>query len=329
TRQQVLPTDTLLDIFDASERTDLDAWNIVSRQYIQLIRRAKPLRTVDEVTLSRDGRKKVYRTVFFYVDEEERQLELWESSSNAADHIAFFFLALRFCHIDGPLKIRSVSIDRDFLSGLTSVKNDFTFNGSLLSLDSHACKQEDVEPLDALCAFPSLRALNYSTLQFLCPWPCTVKDEFLSSLASRGIFEIGCVMGVPGVFDNGLPGQDVTEDGILDFCFGDYDDGGKERLLHVTDAQLTSQFVRRLVEACRASKSNHKLTLKIAISELMGDLELAVDGMEDSAKDGSKWELSVDGMDLRVLYHPWGTRYDMHGLIRCVRNHGRQACPLF
>ncbi|KAH7722981.1 hypothetical protein AAVH_09453 [Aphelenchoides avenae] len=326
TRQQVLPTDTLLDIFDASERTDLDAWNIVSRQYIQLIRRAKPLRTVDEVTLSRDGRKKVYRTVFFYVDEDERQLELWDASSNAADHLAFFFLALRFCYIDGPLKIGSVSIDREFLSGLTS-QGRFHF--------------QRLAPQFGLgrLRFGRHRAVGCSLRVPVAKNPQQIDAAVPASVAPHGerrLPQVACfawnlrdrMRGGSARRVRQRPARRGCHRGF-DFCFGDYDDGGKERLLHVTDAQLTHHFIRNLVEACRASKSNHKLTLKIAISEVMDDLELAVDGMEDSAKDGSKWELSVDGMDLHILYHPFGTRYDSHGLFRCVRNHGRKACSLF
>lgn len=105
--------------------------------------------------------------------------------------------------------------------------------------------------LDALCSFPSLRTLNQSTFEFVRPW--TVNDGFLKSLASRGIFEVGDVRRTPFHVANGIPGGKITEDGIIDYCFGVYDDGGKGRRLHVADPQLSPQFIDKLVEVRRNS----------------------------------------------------------------------------
>lgn len=40
----------------------------------------------------------------------------------------------------------------------------------------------------------------------------------------------------------------ITEKGILDFCFGAYDNDGKERLLNLTNPQLSPQFVSKFVQ---------------------------------------------------------------------------------
>ncbi|KAH7717307.1 hypothetical protein AAVH_15254 [Aphelenchoides avenae] len=256
TRQQILSTGTLLDIFDACERFDFDNWNVVSRQYIQAIRRARPLRTVKEVALSYDGSKKVYKTAFFFKNPDEGEdgslFVLRDSHSYEADHLAFFFKSLRFCYVDGPLNLGrwSISIDQEFVKCLKSIMGDFLFKDSLLTLGSYASDYRNLptaeELLDALCSFPSLRALNKSTFEFVSPWRGPVDDGFLKSLASRGIFEVGNVTGPPREVANGIRGQGITEDGIIDYCFGDYDDGGKGRRLHITDPQLSPQFIPKL-----------------------------------------------------------------------------------
>ncbi|KAH7710897.1 hypothetical protein AAVH_17204 [Aphelenchoides avenae] len=223
-----------------------------------------------------------------------------------------------------------MNIDREFLKSLKSIKDDFLVTDSLLALNWHYSDSENCtteELLDALCAFP-LRALNKSTIDFIQArrgyLHHEVVDGFLQMLASRGIFRLGDVTGQPDRFDNGIEAENVTEDEILDYCFGDYDDGGKGRLLHISRPQLSPKFVSKLIEACRASKSNHKLKLMITKNFIEGVEHEGVvpNGEEFSGPRGARWELTIDELSLRIAFYPPNQRHTryMNGLILCERN---------
>lgn len=98
----------------------------------------------------------------------------------------------------------------------------------------------DVNVLDLMAAFPSFRRIFFPTcsLRDLLLERFEINDEFLRSVATRGIWDLGL-----------MPGKKLTDEGILDFAFGDYADDGKGRKANIESVTLLSpQFITKIVK---------------------------------------------------------------------------------
>ncbi|KAH7698461.1 hypothetical protein AAVH_34446, partial [Aphelenchoides avenae] len=105
---------------------------------------------------------------------------------------------------------------------------------------------EDVSVLDLIAAFPSVRLLFFDSsysLRHLLLERFEINDDFIRSLITRGIWKIFY-----------LPGEKLTEAGILDFAFDDYQDDGKGRELYAQSVTLSPQFLTNITKRRRSSK---------------------------------------------------------------------------
>lgn len=114
---------------------------------------------------------------------------------------------------------------------------------------------EDVDPYDVITSFPSFRRhIATSTLASLVKHAGRLDDALLRSLAARGLWNV-CIPdekekwgGWAEVLQQ-VDGSHITEDGVLDFAFGDYEDDEEGRALKVSlEVPLSLQFFEKLVE---------------------------------------------------------------------------------
>jgi hypothetical protein len=98
-RQQVLPNDTLVEVFNYSERADLDQWGIVCLQYDAAAQRAEPLRQVTSVALQYEATKRIYEARF-YDKKLDEPVSFWNASESFVTALCRpYFLYL------GPVKL--------------------------------------------------------------------------------------------------------------------------------------------------------------------------------------------------------------------------------
>lgn len=104
---------------------------------------------------------------------------------------------------------------------------------------------ESVTPLEFINAFPSFSV-------FVCrgskPFvqPQFANDALLKCFAEKGVWEHWVRYCSDGAF---------TEEGILDFCLGDYPPNEHYRHLHVENASLSTTFLQQIIEVCWAFQS--------------------------------------------------------------------------
>ncbi|KAH7702486.1 hypothetical protein AAVH_30354, partial [Aphelenchoides avenae] len=201
-----------------------------------------------------DGRndKKVYQAVFRYA-QHGRTINVCKFSKAFKRIVETFVSYLRFCFVRGTIEIgcsrETLNIGQEFVERLKSIHGNYNCTKS-----SVCCGKISIMPgldvFDLVCAFPHYRTMNTDTLKLLREH-VGLNDGLLRSLASRGIWSqrdlrTRNVM----ISRSGMDGKEITEDGILDFAFGDYsgDEGG--RRLHVNEPQISSRFISKLVEQC-------------------------------------------------------------------------------
>ncbi|KAH7707566.1 hypothetical protein AAVH_25200 [Aphelenchoides avenae] len=219
-RQQVLPSDTLLDVFNFSGRRDLDKRIVVSRQYYSVIQRAQPLRRVEDVLFYYDSYNKEYRAVFRYA-QHGRTIAVRKFSKAFKRIMEIFVSYLRFCFVRGTIEIgdtgETLYIGQDFVGRLKSIRGDYNctkrpvFYGKISLMPG-------LDVFDLICAFPHYRTINKDTLRFL-QGHVGLNDDLLRSLASRGIWSQTNVRACNEMHRSGMDGKEITEDGILDFAF--------------------------------------------------------------------------------------------------------------
>ncbi|KAH7662501.1 hypothetical protein AAVH_43538, partial [Aphelenchoides avenae] len=155
---------------------------------------------------------------------------------------------------------------------------------------------------DLFCAFPSHRAVSSSTLSFLCPNYKDSSDAFLRSLADHDVWDVGNM------------GQSVfmpaTDEAILDFAFSARsDDDGVRRLSIITD-NVSSQFLAKLVKACRECQRAHPLDINVEAEADFDIDELSMNGELHTVEDGDYrgcpiWKFRFeDLLDFEVVYLP-------------------------
>lgn len=100
---------------------------------------------------------------------------------------------------------------------------------------------EGIDHLQLLTAFPSFHALNCNTLQFLLDGSRVnfIDDTFLDALTAHGICDLGT---------NRLRFDNVSEQALINFAFGGYEDGGRVRTLKANKAQVSAQFLQNFAQ---------------------------------------------------------------------------------
>lgn len=112
---------------------------------------------------------------------------------------------------------------------------------------------EDVDPFEVITSFPSFRYIALHTLASLIKHIGHVDDALLSSLAAHRVWSVW----IPHAKESGewatIPYQvgesRITEDGVLDFAFGDYRDDEEGRALRIVpEVPLSPEFFEKLVK---------------------------------------------------------------------------------
>ncbi|KAH7715389.1 hypothetical protein AAVH_17223, partial [Aphelenchoides avenae] len=285
TLRDVLPKETIVDVFDFSTREDLDDWTTVSRKFHKSTQNAQPLRRVHRVTLtcrevtcpSHFIKRKQYEAVFYLKGTDEPQDGRVAKNFIEPDVISIctpFFSCLRFCCVKTGVIVRSFPIDRAFVDDLKAINKDFHTEVGFPACEWYNVSfAEDVDPYDAITSFPSFRRIAFSTLASLVKHFGGPNDALLCSLAVHGVWcvRIPDEKVVPHVGESR-----ITEDGVLDFAFGDYEDDEEGRRLETfPEVALTPQFFEKLEKAseagpsdqskiaCRNCKSIHKTEVVI------------------------------------------------------------------
>lgn len=110
---------------------------------------------------------------------------------------------------------------------------------------------DDVNPLDLLSSFPSFRSLNRGTCLLL-RTRFRADDAYLKALALRGIWDHSDLLGVD---ESILHSGSITDEGMLDFAFGDYGNDPDDRYLVLNRPSMSPQFLNKLVEVSLDAKS--------------------------------------------------------------------------
>ncbi|KAH7696482.1 hypothetical protein AAVH_36445 [Aphelenchoides avenae] len=238
-RQQVLPAESLLDVFNYVDRRTLDGANVVS---------------------PRD--QSFHVTVYFkraYVDltkgrmyNERNALEMVADDMEEA--VVTFFRFLRFCNVSGSIRLYHLRIEQIFVEQLKAVAMHFLCDGSNLELNDVSLA-DDVHAFDLLLAFPSFRELDHNTYDFL-EQRVGNGDDLLKA----------------------LEGSEFSEAAVLDYLFGDYKDDGEVRELKIDFPALSKKLLINLVQACRERRSELKIALNITTCDDFDVDELAANG---------------------------------------------------
>lgn len=100
---------------------------------------------------------------------------------------------------------------------------------------------DGVTPIEFFRALPDFHVLvSRGAKAFVAP--DNANDALMKLLARKGVFEHW----VRYCSDGGL-----TEEGLLDFCLGDYPLNERYRHLHVENASVSPRFIQKIVEVSR------------------------------------------------------------------------------
>ncbi|KAH7716683.1 hypothetical protein AAVH_15865 [Aphelenchoides avenae] len=304
-RQQVLPAESLLDVFNYVDRRTLDGANVVSYAYNTAAQQASPLRRVKNAHLFLNPRDQTFHvTVYFkraYVDmtkgriyNERNALEMVADDMEEA--VGIFFRFLRFCNVTGSIRLYHLRIQQLFVDQLKEVAMHFLCEGYNLELND-VTLADDVNTFDLLLAFPSFRKLNYNTYDFL-KQSVGNGDELLKAVAARAAFYLFA--------DWPLDGSEFSEAAVLDYLFGDYKDDGEVRELEIDLPTFSKKLLINLVRACRERRSELKIDLKIETFDDLDVDELA-NGLKPPSDSGVPcvWRFRFDDLpELNIQYKP-------------------------
>ncbi|KAH7701639.1 hypothetical protein AAVH_31224 [Aphelenchoides avenae] len=304
-RKMRLPEESLMDVFSFCGRFVLDNMNTVSRQFDATIRVADSLRSVDIVALGYDRDVEAYQVVFTSTvyDEDDtwrtknKKVQLLKDVGSAIQVADFFFRSLRFCFVETFIRIERFHIDQTFVDRLREIKQDYRRLGEESPRFSEVTVADDVSVLDVLAAFPSVRLLFFDSsshsLRHLLLKRLEINDVFLHLLAIRGIWKVFY-----------LPGEKLTEAGILDFAFDDYEDDGKGRELYAQSVTLSPQFLTNITKRRRSAKRDLLVDVILDMPCHVGLDELT---LRQPEKVGSMRCWTFQFMDLRNF----GIHYQM------------------
>lgn len=109
------------------------------------------------------------------------------------------------------------------------------------SFDLHL--KDSLAVLEFLASFPSFPCLWSSSGMFKA---VGIDDSLIRFLARQGIWEQRTDSGRSPIW---WPcGGAISEDAIIEYCFGCYDQDGRKRKLFVSQPKLSPRFLQKLIE---------------------------------------------------------------------------------
>ncbi|KAH7712948.1 hypothetical protein AAVH_19727 [Aphelenchoides avenae] len=310
--RQLMPLESMRDVFAYTGRGDLDNWTIVSKEFGRRTRSDAPLRAVKSIHEYRHAGAGPYESVF--VDQFHAR-EVGKTSEDLEEVLEFFFGGLRRCYVERYVSIQDIPVTEDFITSMRAIKHNWICQGGqvlLLSLDL------DVDVFELLRAFPCLQSISQQTLRFLSKHfrpqegAARIDDALLGKLSSLVVREIGAIKDRGGLTDNG----------ILNFLFAnnEYADGAEQRRgMELRGAKaLSRQFVLKLVKACR--ETNHPFELYLTFGRRIHfDLRQFAEEVRQGTLRGRHFD------DTRV----WEFHFDdPHGLEVMIQDGGHRSGTL-
>ncbi|KAH7718022.1 hypothetical protein AAVH_14533 [Aphelenchoides avenae] len=264
----VLHVETLIVVLQFLKRRELDSGTIACRRFRTAVGCITDiLRVVSSVSfglrLETDGFR------FAYVLDEMLQqrntrsgrlqsmIELELTDDDIGDLLDLFINSLRYYFISSEIIMNGITFDAQFAARLESISGKCVIS-NLRLIDVRM--GNDVTLLDIFRRLPAFDLSEPQTLQLEGTAPrCTIKrvpinDETLKWLASSGIWYHG---------GNIWPTDGVTEDGILDYFFGDYPNDDADKDLQVDKPGVSQNFINVFLEARRNSPKTFHFRLKL------------------------------------------------------------------
>ncbi|KAH7712947.1 hypothetical protein AAVH_19726 [Aphelenchoides avenae] len=321
-RRQLMPVDSMLDVFAFIGRGDLDNWTTVSKEFGRRTRSAAPLRKVKSIHVYRNAGGGPYEAVF--VDKFHAR-EVGKTSDDLSEMLQFFFGGLRGCNVQRYISIQDIPITEDFVASMRAIKNSWKCRGDQVFLLSLVM---DVDVFELLRSFPCIRSISRQTLRFLGKHfhggeHGKVDGILLGQLSSAGIREIGALVDHGG----------LTDEAVLDFLFANHDDVDADhpRRFELRGAKsLSPQFVSKLVKACRDSSNNDPFELYLTFGNRSHfDLQHLKEQVRQGALRGRLfdetrvWEFQFDdpyGLEVKIRDSRGGWDHTESGTLHAIRN---------
>ncbi|KAH7702053.1 hypothetical protein AAVH_30804 [Aphelenchoides avenae] len=281
-RRKVLPLELLVEIMRWLDRRSLDQCETVNRQY----------GTALKLTTS------ILRPIIEPFGHRRH-------SGNLGECIAFFVNGLRRSFILDGIFFKGVLL-APLIHRLRKISHSYDMTRARLVIDdSHDVRvQDSMAVLDLLSSFPIFHRIWASATLFK---SVGIDDALIRFFAQRGIWEQRTDSGRSPLWWPCSGG--VTEDAILDYCFGHYECSTSVRRLYVKQAKVTTHFVTKLLEARRTSSSTDVVELGLTDSAYLDDLQdsLQKSGGHLAVDENGKDRLAVtfdDIPNMRILYSP-------------------------
>ncbi|KAH7706186.1 hypothetical protein AAVH_26596 [Aphelenchoides avenae] len=271
-RAQVLPAEMLVIILRFLKRRELDNGAIVCRRFRWAVGSITDImRMVEKVSFGPHIEMGGYR--FAYVRDEllqqrntrsgrlQSMIELQLTGVDVDELLDLFVNSLRYTIASSEVILKGVTFDAKFASRLESITGKCVIS-NLRLIDVRM--GSDATLLEIFRRLPAFDLGEPQTLQLEGSIPrCTIKrvpinDEMLKWLAASGIWYHG---------GHVWPSDGVTEEGILDYFFGDYpnDDADKDLMVSTKagKAGVSRNFVNAFLEARRNCPKTFQFRLKL------------------------------------------------------------------
>ncbi|KAH7707833.1 hypothetical protein AAVH_24924 [Aphelenchoides avenae] len=173
---------------------------------------------------------------------------------------------------NGKPWITGIAVRADFVDHVKDMQKQIRCKDTRVYLKSVAFL-DPVKPMDLLCAFPSCAPLDSLSV---IRGTVELNDAFLRTLASHGMWRNRANM--EGHF---------TDEGIVDYAFGEYADDGRQRVLSVTSSEVTPSLLQNLAKAFHECKGTHKVHMKVHSRQVLDTSDLENDGRKDRDDDGA------------------------------------------
>lgn len=292
-----LSEELLIEVFRPLERSDLDSLQISCRRYrtvvhngMKRLRRLKSAVLVgkgDSDFLSTGRVPESFETHATITKVTKRELH----GASLADALAFLIPLIRSSYIADYFEIDYCYITPQLADALLEVVGTLVvakMRFSYVRFDLPSSVFNSV-----VLRFDEIR-----TLWIWGPLGAHVNNDLLEGLRRKGVrgFEATyCPCGLHGAFDD-CPGKlttDVTEDAIVDYCFGPQAAGVEgERSLEICQVDASEEFLAKVVQAAKAHPSSTNWSIQLGTTRLLKQ-SIPAEAFSKSCEAGrgrSRWE---------------------------------------
>ncbi|KAH7703162.1 hypothetical protein AAVH_29668, partial [Aphelenchoides avenae] len=286
---QVLPKETLLDVFCCEDRNTLECLQLTCGRFRRIIytkMNGLCLRAIYSVRLSKTDfgiHAQVVPALFGNKPAKRVKSSVWGHVVYNAKSIElpteWIFAGLRCAQVCYSFELHDVALSKHFLLQLRKAAPTFNVSGYLdLCIDRFS---DDVTPAMLVGAFPGLSDVRMEVEH--------ADDALLRCFAEKATDGDEC--------------RRISEKGILDFCFGHSEQAsGGVRDLKLRKPKVTKKFVTNLVMAHQSCGHNDPIRLEVA--DVPKQYLLLFHGFKWTTEDeGSFAAVLPGGNPLKVSYN--------------------------